>query len=118
MGVVFFAKGGFYIVFSVVRDGDVKNRAFGVWEHSVADAVAEDDHRSFIIARWYNEGMDDLSELEELGVMDGQQDAISGSFYTGFGMSVDYDNLTDEEQEAYEMGYHTGYGAGGGWENG
>ena len=58
----------------------------------------------------------DLTELEELGVMDGQQDAISGSFYTGFGMSVDdLDSLSDEERDAYEMGYHTGFGAGGGW---
>ncbi|MDO5480410.1 MAG: hypothetical protein Q4F58_01940 [Candidatus Saccharibacteria bacterium] len=63
--------------------------------------------------------MDDdynLDELEELGVMDGQQDAISGSFYTGFGVSVeDLDSLSDEERDAYEMGYHTGFGAGGGW---
>ena len=58
----------------------------------------------------------DLNELEELGVMDGQQDAISGSFYTGFGMSVeDSDSLSDEERDAYETGYHTGFGAGGGW---
>ena len=58
----------------------------------------------------------DLSELEELGAMDGQQDAISGSFYTGFGMSVsDLDELSDEERDAYEAGYHTGFGAGGGW---
>ena len=58
----------------------------------------------------------DLMELEELGVMDGQQDAISGVFYTGFGMSVeDLDSLSDEERDAYETGYHTGFGAGGGW---
>lgn len=58
----------------------------------------------------------DLDELEELGVMDGQQDAISGVFYTGFGMSVeDLDSLSDEERDAYEAGYHTGFGAGGGW---
>ena len=56
----------------------------------------------------------DLMELEELGVMDGQQDAVSSSFYTGFGVSVDFDELSDEEREAYEMGYYTGYGAGGG----
>ena len=68
---------------------------------------------------WYNVGMDDdydLDELEELGVMDGEQDAITGTFYTGFGMSVeDLDSLSDEERDAYEAGYHTGYGAGGGW---
>lgn len=57
-----------------------------------------------------------LSRLEELGLMDGQQDAISGSFYTGYGLSVDdFENLSDEERDAYEMGYHTGFGAGGGW---
>lgn len=57
-----------------------------------------------------------LSRLEELGLIDGQQDAISGSFYTGYGLSVDdFENLSDEERDAYEMGYHTGFGAGGGW---
>ena len=57
----------------------------------------------------------DLNELEELGVMDGEQDAISGSYYTGYGMSVeDLSELSDEERDAYEMGYHTWFGAGGG----
>lgn len=61
-------------------------------------------------------GTQNLSRLEELGLMDGQQDAISGSFYTGYGLSVDdFENLSDEERDAYEMGYHTGFGAGGGW---
>lgn len=71
----------------------------------------------------FNDEMEDddgdtqnLSRLEELGLMDGQQDAISGSFYTGYGLSVDdFENLSDEERDAYEMGYHTGFGAGGGW---
>lgn len=58
----------------------------------------------------------DLSELEELGSLDGQQDAISGTFYTGYGLSVDdLDSLSDEERDAYEAGYHTGFNAGGGF---
>ena len=58
----------------------------------------------------------DLGDLEDLGVMDGQQDAISGSCYTGFGMSVDdFDSLSDEERDAYESGYLDGFNAGGGW---
>lgn len=65
----------------------------------------------------FDDARRDLSELEELGTMDGQQDAISGSFYTSHGMSVDdLDDLSDEEREAYETGYHTGFGAGGGWQ--
>lgn len=60
----------------------------------------------------------DLMDLEELGAMDGQQDAISGSWYTGYGMSVDnIDELTDEEQNAYETGYMNGFNAGGGWDS-
>ncbi|MBQ3440967.1 hypothetical protein IJG27_01480 [Candidatus Saccharibacteria bacterium] len=59
----------------------------------------------------------DLGDLEDLGVMDGQQDAIAKSYYTGFGVSVDdFDSLSEEEKGAYEMGYMTGYNAGGGWE--
>lgn len=59
----------------------------------------------------------DLGDLEDLGVMDGQQDAIAKSYYMGFGVSVDdFDSLSDEEKGAYEMGYMTGYNAGGGWE--
>ena len=58
----------------------------------------------------------DLGDLEDLGVTDGQQDAISGSYYTGFGMSVDnFDELSDEEKNAYEAGYMNGFNAGGGW---
>lgn len=58
----------------------------------------------------------DLNELEDLGMMDGQQDAVSGTFYAGYGLSVDdLDSLSAEEKDAYEMGYHTGFGAGGGW---
>jgi len=64
----------------------------------------------------YDEVDDDrLRELEELGSMDGQQDGISGSFYTGYGMSVeDYDALSDEEKNAYESGYCSGFDASGG----
>lgn len=59
--------------------------------------------------------MSRLMELEELGSMDGQQDGISGSFYTGYGMSVeDLDDLSDEEKNAYESGYYTGFDASGG----
>jgi hypothetical protein len=58
----------------------------------------------------------DLGDLEDLGVMDGQQDAISGSYYLGFGVSVDdFDSLSEEEKGAYEMGYMTGFNAGDGW---
>ena len=58
----------------------------------------------------------DLTDLEDMGVTDGQQDAISGAYYTGFGMSVDdFDSLSDEERNAYESGYLDGFNAGGGW---
>lgn len=61
---------------------------------------------------------DRLRELEELGSLDGQQDGISGSWYTGYGMSVeDLDDLSDEEKDAYESGYSAGFGASGGWDN-
>ena len=57
-----------------------------------------------------------LCELENLGSMDGQQDGISGSYYAGYGMSVDdLDDLTDAEKDAYESGYMSGFGASGGW---
>lgn len=65
----------------------------------------------------FSDELDDdrLRELEELGSMDGQQDGISGSFYTGYGMSVeDYDALSDEEKNAYESGYCSGFDASGG----
>ena len=71
------------------------------------DNLDSDDNNEIVTSR--------LMELEELGSMDGQQDGISGSFYTGYGASVeDLDNLSDEEKNAYEMGYYNGFDASGG----
>lgn len=55
----------------------------------------------------------DVLEASLRGSLDGENDAYSGgSRYSGFGMSVDLDEMTDEEREAYEMGYETGFESG------
>ena len=77
----------------------------------------DDDSDDYNDEEGFSDEVDDdrLRELEELGSMDGQQDGISGSFYTGYGMSVeDFDTLSDEEKNAYESGYYSGFDASGG----
>ena len=49
------------------------------------------------------------SDIEELGIEDGTFDRDNNMPYQGsFGSSVDLDELTDEQREAYEQGYYTG----------
>ena len=49
------------------------------------------------------------SDLEELGIEDGTFDRDNNMSYMGsFGSSVDLDELTDDQREAYEQGYYTG----------
>ncbi len=48
-------------------------------------------------------------DLEALGIEDGTFDRDNNMSYMGsFGSSVDFDELTDEQKEAYEQGYYTG----------
>lgn len=51
----------------------------------------------------------DIYELEEMGIEDGNFDKENHMpFYSSHGASIDIDDLTDEEREAYELGYNTG----------
>lgn len=55
--------------------------------------------------------MDNLSEsdYENLGIEDGTYDRHNKTSYqASFGSSVDLDELSDEEREAYELGYEIG----------
>ena len=55
--------------------------------------------------------MDDLTELdiEELGIEDGNYDRDNNmSYQASYGSSVDLDELTDEQRDAYDLGYNTG----------
>ena len=55
--------------------------------------------------------MDNLSEsdIETLGIEDGTYDRNNKmSYQASFGSSVDLDELTDEQREAYELGYEIG----------
>ena len=57
--------------------------------------------------------MDNLSEddIETLGIEDGTYDRQNEmSYQASFGSSVDLDELTDEQREAYELGYEIGAG--------
>lgn len=90
-----------------------------------SDDLSEDDFDDEDIDDYDDVDEDDpeeraarLRELELTGSLDGQQDGISSSWYTGYGMSVeDLDDLDAEEQAAYEAGYNDGYTAAGGWDN-
>lgn len=49
------------------------------------------------------------ADIEELGIEDGTFDRDNNMPYQGsFCSSVDLDELTDEQREAYEQGYYTG----------
>ena len=51
----------------------------------------------------------DNTDIEQLGIEDGTFDRDNNMSYMGsYGSSVDYENLTDEQKEAYEDGYITG----------
>lgn len=55
--------------------------------------------------------MNNLSDLdiENLGIEDGTYDRNNKmSYQASFGSSVDLDELSDEEREAYELGYEIG----------
>ena len=55
--------------------------------------------------------MDDLSEsdIENLGIEDGIYDRQNKmSYQASFGSSVNLDELSDEEREAYKLGYEIG----------
>ena len=52
--------------------------------------------------------MDD-NDYENLGIEDGTYDRQNKmSYQASFGSSVDLDELSDEEREAYELGYEIG----------
>ena len=51
----------------------------------------------------------DIDEIEQLGVNDGVYDKDNHmSYQASFGSSIDLDELTDEQREAYELGYEFG----------
>lgn len=52
------------------------------------------------------------AEIEEAGSLDGDSDSgLGNARYSGFGSSIDLDDLTDEQRELYEMGYESGFSA-------
>ena len=56
----------------------------------------------------------DLSDIEEAGMMDGSFDSDNNMpLYGSYGASIDEDELSDEEKEAYENGYFSGYNENG-----
>ncbi len=51
----------------------------------------------------------DESDIENLGIQDGMYDRENKmSYQASFGSSIDLDELSDEEREAYELGYEIG----------
>ena len=51
----------------------------------------------------------DESDIENLGIEDGTFDRQNKmSYQASFGSSVNLDELSDEEREAYELGYEIG----------
>ena len=51
----------------------------------------------------------DESDIENLGIEDGTYDRQNKmSYQASFGSSVDLDEPSDEEREAYELGYDIG----------
>ena len=49
------------------------------------------------------------SDIENFGIEDGTYDRQNKmSYQASFGSSVDLDELSDEEREAYELGYEIG----------
>ena len=56
---------------------------------------------------------EDLAKIESAGFDDGYGDGTyDAGMFQGSGMSVDLDDLSDEEREAYEAGYMDGYEMG------
>ena len=52
----------------------------------------------------------DLDEITDAGFLDGEADALNDAgMYQSYGLSVDEEELSDEEKEAYEEGYFSGY---------
>ncbi len=51
----------------------------------------------------------DLDEIEALGIDDGSYDRQNRSSYqASFGSSINFDELNEEQREAYELGYNIG----------
>ena len=54
-----------------------------------------------------------IIEAEEAGFLDGGTDARFGSgMYQSYGMTMDEDEMSEEEKQAYEEGYLSGYQMG------
>lgn len=51
-----------------------------------------------------------IYEVEQAGMLDGENDSADrgGVLYSSYGMSVDLDELSDEERDRYEDGYMMG----------
>ena len=72
-------------------------------DDEIDDFLSEDDSDD-------SETDTDLSDIEEAGIMDGSFDSDNNmSLYSSYGASIDEDELSDEEREAYENGYFSGY---------
>ncbi|MBQ3473879.1 hypothetical protein IJH24_00390 [Candidatus Saccharibacteria bacterium] len=51
----------------------------------------------------------DESDYENLGIQDGTYDRENKmSYQASFGSSINLDELTDDERDAYELGYNIG----------
>ena len=66
----------------------------------------------FLLSAYYISLMTNILSdqgLEALGIEDGTFDRDNNMSYMGsFGSSVDLDELTDDQREAYEQGYYAG----------
>lgn len=50
------------------------------------------------------------SEVEIAGSLDGEFDAESGApMYSGYGASVDFEELSDEQKDLYDNAYNAGH---------
>lgn len=87
-------------------DDDYDIDEFDNDDDKIDDFLNEDDSDDFADSVTDS----DLSGIEEAGMMDGSFDSDNNmSLYSSYGASIDEDELSDEEKEAYENGYFSGY---------
>lgn len=79
------------------------------YDDDMDDDFDEDDDETDDDGATEEDGYHDTSYYENLGVEDGRFDKDHHMFpHSGFGSSVNLDELSDDEREAYEMGYSIG----------
>lgn len=79
------------------------------YDDDMDDDFDEDDDETDDDGATEEDGYHDTSYYENLGVEDGRFDKDHHMLpHSGFGSSVNLDELSDDEREAYEMGYSIG----------